>query len=146
MRMRIQSLASLSGLRIQALLQCVVQAGSCSSDSTPSLGTFICCRCSHKAKKKKRERETWNHINKQTSTSFKEAFIDHTILSRSHCSPQPQLPAYFLHTASHYFYLFVIQLLSSYSTRIKIYSQHRAQSLAHRGPLMNDHSRRETTE
>ena len=30
----------------------VAQAGSCSSDSTPSLGTSICLRSSHKKKKK----------------------------------------------------------------------------------------------
>jgi len=31
----------------------VVQAGSCSSDSTPSLGTSICCGCGPEKKKKK---------------------------------------------------------------------------------------------
>ena len=31
----------------------VVQAGSCSSDSTPILGTSICCRCSPKKQKSK---------------------------------------------------------------------------------------------
>ena len=31
----------------------VAQAGSCSSVSTPSLGTFICCRCCPKKTKKK---------------------------------------------------------------------------------------------
>ena len=30
----------------------MVQAGSCSSNSTPSLGSFICCKCSHKKEKK----------------------------------------------------------------------------------------------
>ena len=30
----------------------VLKAGSCSSDSTPSLGTSICHRCGHKKKKK----------------------------------------------------------------------------------------------
>ena len=69
----VQSLASLSGLgilwhRMQTRLRsgialAVAQAGSCSSDSTPSLGTYICCRCSpkmtppHQKKKKERERE-----------------------------------------------------------------------------------------
>ena len=33
----------------------VVQAGSCSFDSTPSLGTSICHRCGPKKKKKKRK-------------------------------------------------------------------------------------------
>ena len=56
MRIRVQSLASLSGLRIQCCLELwyrlqtrlrshlavsVVQAGSYGSDSTPSLGTSI---------------------------------------------------------------------------------------------------------
>ena len=31
----------------------MAQAGSCSSNSTPSLGTSICHRCGHKKKKKK---------------------------------------------------------------------------------------------
>ena len=62
-RMRVQSLTPLSGLRIQhcrglwcrlqtQLGSCVAvaveQAGSYSSDSTPSLGTSIPCRCSPK--------------------------------------------------------------------------------------------------
>ena len=32
----------------------VIQAGSCSSDLTPSLGTFICHRCGPKKKRKKK--------------------------------------------------------------------------------------------
>ena len=32
-------------------------AGSCSSDSTPSLGSSICCRCSHKKQKRKRKKK-----------------------------------------------------------------------------------------
>ena len=44
MRMQVQCLASLSGLRIQHCLT-VVQASSYSSDLTPSLGTSICHRC-----------------------------------------------------------------------------------------------------
>ena len=56
MRAPVLSLASLSGLRIQLKSQmqlgsCVLQAGSCCSDSTPSLGTSICHRCSQKSKK-----------------------------------------------------------------------------------------------
>ena len=65
-RMRIPSLTSLSGLRIWhccglwCMLQtwlgscvavAVVWAGSCSSDSTPSLGTSICRGCGPKKKK-----------------------------------------------------------------------------------------------
>ena len=67
MRMWVQSLASLSGLRIRHRheLWCrsqtrlrphvavaVAQAGSCSLNLTPSLGTSICHRCGHKKKKK----------------------------------------------------------------------------------------------
>ncbi len=63
--MQVPSLASLSRLRIQ--LHCrlktqlrsgvalaVAQAGSCHSDSTPSLGTSICQGVALKRKKKKR--------------------------------------------------------------------------------------------
>ena len=69
MRMRVQSLASLSGLRIQRCrkLWCrsqmrprsgvavaVVQAGSCNCDQSPSLGTSICHRCGPKKAKQKK--------------------------------------------------------------------------------------------
>ena len=63
MRLQVQSLASLSRLRIRCCreLGCglqtqlgtrvaVAQAGSCSSDSTPSLGTSVCHRCGPKTK------------------------------------------------------------------------------------------------
>ena len=68
MKIQVQSLASLSGLRIQHghKLQCrsqmqlgsgiavaVVQAGSYSSSLTPSLGTSICCGCVPKKTKNK---------------------------------------------------------------------------------------------
>ena len=67
MRIRVQPLALLSGSGIQNChkLWCksqtwlgphvavaVAQAGSYSSDSTPSLGTSICCGCGPKEKKK----------------------------------------------------------------------------------------------
>ena len=70
MRTQDQSLASLSGLRIlrcpepwrrsqmwlrSLVAMAVVEAGSCSSDSTPNLGTSICCRCSPKNKKTKKK-------------------------------------------------------------------------------------------
>ena len=71
MRMGVRSLASLSGLRIQcchklwprsqmqlgpgvAVAVAVVRAGSCSSDSIPSLGTTICHGCGPEKKKKKK--------------------------------------------------------------------------------------------
>ena len=68
MRMQVPSLASLSRLRIQCCYElwcrsqmqlrspvavAVAVASSCSSDSTPGLGTSICCRCSPKIVKKK---------------------------------------------------------------------------------------------
>ena len=70
MRMRVEPPALLSGLRIQCCheLWCkwqmqlrfrvavaVVQAGSCSSDSTPSLEPFICHGYSPKKKKEKKK-------------------------------------------------------------------------------------------
>ena len=69
MRMHIQSLASLSGLRTWCCCElwcrsqmrlgswvavAVAQAGSYSSNSPPSLGTSICHRCSPKEEKKKK--------------------------------------------------------------------------------------------
>ena len=62
----VRSLALLSGLRIwhghelwfrlqmqlgSPVAVAVVQAGSCSSNLTPSLGTSICCRCGPKKQK-----------------------------------------------------------------------------------------------
>ena len=43
---------SKTGIRSRVAVA-LVQAGSCSSDSFPSLGTSICCRCGHEKKKKK---------------------------------------------------------------------------------------------
>ena len=65
-RMQVQSLASLSGLRIwhcSKLLQRsqmwlgsgIAVAGSCSSDSTPSWGASVCYRCGCKKGEKKKE-------------------------------------------------------------------------------------------
>lgn len=65
-KMWVRSLASLSGSEIQhcpelwcwsqtrlgsCIAVAVVEAGSCSSDLTPRLGTFICCECSPKKQK-----------------------------------------------------------------------------------------------
>ena len=70
MRMQVQSLASLSRLRIWRCLelQCrsqmwlgssvavaMVEVGSCSSDSTPSLGTSVCSEGSPKKTKRKKK-------------------------------------------------------------------------------------------
>ena len=72
MRLRVRSLASLSGSRIWRCLElwcrlqmqlrpgiavAVVQAGSYNCDSTPSLRTSICYRCGPKKTKKKKEEE-----------------------------------------------------------------------------------------
>ena len=74
MRTPVQSLALLSGLRIQLCheLWCrlqrwlrsqvtvavaAAQAGSYSSNSTPSLGTSVCCGCSPKKTKDKRQKK-----------------------------------------------------------------------------------------
>ena len=64
MRTWVPSLASLSGIQRCHELRCrlqtrlrshvavaVVQAGSCSSSSTPGLGTSLCCQCSPKKAK-----------------------------------------------------------------------------------------------
>ena len=76
MRIQVQSLALLSGIRIQRYhkLQCgsqvqlrsgmvmaVAQAGNYSSDLTPSLGTSICYRYSPKNKKKIKKRKEKNN-------------------------------------------------------------------------------------
>ena len=57
MRLRVQSLASLNGMRTKHCCGCGV--GSCSSDSTPSLGTSICLECSPK-KQLKKKKVDWN--------------------------------------------------------------------------------------
>ena len=70
MRMQVQSLAPLSGLRIRhccgtgcrygsdpTLLWLWLWAGSYSSDSTPSLGTSICHRYDTKKQKKKKKKD-----------------------------------------------------------------------------------------
>ena len=79
MRMWVWSLALLSVLRIwrggklwhrsqmclrSSVAVAVVSAGSCSCSSnlTPSLGTFTCCRCGPKKKKKKKEKKTFKYI------------------------------------------------------------------------------------
>ena len=68
MRMQVWSLALLSGLRIQhchelwcsqtrlgyAISVALAYASGYSSNSTPSLGTSICCRCSPKKSKKEK--------------------------------------------------------------------------------------------
>ena len=75
MRIWVQPLASLSALRIQCCheLRCrlqmqlgsgigvaVVEAGSCSSNLIPSLGTSICRRDSTKSKKQNKTKKTFH--------------------------------------------------------------------------------------
>ena len=70
MRTQIPSLALLNGLRIwhcqelwyrlhmqlgSQVALAVVQTGSYNSDSTPSLGTSICCGCNAKKQKKQKK-------------------------------------------------------------------------------------------
>ena len=70
MRLRVQSLASLSGLRIQCCCElccrsqmwlgshvAVAVASGYRSDWTPSLGTSICQECGPEKKKKKEKRK-----------------------------------------------------------------------------------------
>ena len=71
----VRSLASLSGLRIRRCCKlqhrlrmwlrsniAAAQAGNCSSDVTPSLRTSICCRCGHKKKDKKINKNQKNKL------------------------------------------------------------------------------------
>ena len=80
MRTQVQSLASLSGLRIwhchelccgsQTQLRsvtAVAQAGGYSSNSAPSLGTSICHECSPKKDKKKKKKKKKKKAKEQTN-------------------------------------------------------------------------------
>ena len=81
--MRVQFLALVSGLKIRHCRELgvghrcsldpsllwlwlgpavVAQAGRCSSDSTPNLGTSICHECSPKEKKKRQIKNKWEEI------------------------------------------------------------------------------------
>ena len=78
MRLQVQFLASLRGLRIQhcrelwyrsktwlgsGIAVAVAQAGSCSFDWIPSVGTSICRGCGpKKKKKKKKKRKKWMYM------------------------------------------------------------------------------------
>ena len=76
--MQVRSLASLCGLRIQCcheiwwrsqtwlgsvIAVAVADPGSCSSDSTSILGTYICCRRGTKKKKKKKKNKFFFHLS-----------------------------------------------------------------------------------
>ena len=86
-RMWVQPLVFLSGLRIQRwhkLQQCrsqmplrscvavtVAMAHSCSSDSTPSLGTCICHRCGRKKEKKEKKKQA-GLLSEPVSSCFQD--------------------------------------------------------------------------
>ena len=125
MRLRVCSLASLTGLRIRhcheprCMLKmwfgtgvAVAQASGYCSDSTPSLGTSICCRCSpRKDKKKKKEqkiftslffscirRTFWPCANVEVINCFLKIYTDFYLLFYSIllifwlCPPQLEVP------------------------------------------------------
>ena len=90
MRTRVPSLASLSGLRIccGCVLWCrsqkwlrsgvavaVAQACSYSSDSTPSLGTSICCGCGPQKTKKKSVFVFWFFFPYKHVLDFVQCFL-----------------------------------------------------------------------
>ena len=94
-RMQVQTLASLSGLRIQhcCKLWCRLRAqlGSCiavaevwacgySSKLTPSLGTLMCCKISPK-KLKKKKKDLYHFRVSQTKRKYKPGDKSQTILS-----------------------------------------------------------------
>ena len=109
MRTQVQSLALLSGLRIQRCheLWCrsqmwlrsdisVAVAGSNSSNLTPRLGISICHRCSLKKAKKKRQKAHY-------SLSFprpKLPHLQHMEIPRPGDESELQLPAYTTATAT----------------------------------------------
>ena len=99
MRMRVQSPASLSGLRIQhfhelcyrsqtglgsSVVVAMMQAGSCSSDLTPKLETSICHGCCPKKKNKSQHMPTlrryrcWIHLTKILKQSSNNASTSNT--------------------------------------------------------------------
>ena len=102
------SLALLSGLSIQCCHELEAQAGSCTSNWTPSLGTSICLRCGPKKtkrpkKKRKKERKKevptkkcrtlreWVRIQKKPSDTWNEAggiYIKHEAPPPTHTQTQ----------------------------------------------------------
>ena len=89
MEMWVQSLASLSGLRIWHCLSCgvgqmwlrsrvamaVVWASSCSSESTPNLGTSICFGCGPKKQKTKQQTKNTIKVRFQLCLFFKKFIL-----------------------------------------------------------------------
>ena len=104
MKTRVQSLASLSGLRIWRCLElwsrsqtqlgsqvtvAVAQASSYSSNSTPSLGTSICWRCGPKETKKKTFKSNHNLSCNKMNYTVKLGALHHKTF-------QNRLNVYFL--------------------------------------------------
>ena len=94
MRTWVQSLASLSGLRIQCccerwcrlklwlgsgIAEAVTQACSYSSDSTPSLGTSTCCESGPKKQNKQTNKQKKKPTKQQTTTKNPFIVIDSSI-------------------------------------------------------------------
>ena len=77
MGMRVQSLASLSGLRIWCCYGCGIGQWL-RLQSPPSLGTSICCRRSPKKKKKKKEKEKYIkfYSMKKKITMIESVFLE----------------------------------------------------------------------
>ena len=88
MRLRVQSLTSLTRLRIphchelwcgsqmrlrSGIAVAVAQASCCSSNQTPSLGTSTCCECGPKKQKKKKS-HTKHHIQLPKKVCFKTKY------------------------------------------------------------------------
>ena len=63
-----------------AVAVAVVQADRCSSDSTPSLGTSICCRCSPKKQKIKNKKNAFliqeNHLFQKCRAIYLRTEVD----------------------------------------------------------------------
>ena len=101
MRMQVQSLALLSGLKIQhchelwcRMQMCLgsgvavaaVYASSSSSDSTPSLGTPICCRYGPKKEKKKKKKKILKILTKcKIPSDLKVVKITKMMVSKIYC-------------------------------------------------------------
>ena len=95
--MQVRSLASLSGLRIRCCceLQCRSQtwlrsgvaigsAGSCGSDSTPSLATSTCQNCGPKKQTNKKTQTKPNQTHQKLCTYLLNNYIEPSPWTRGH--------------------------------------------------------------
>ena len=64
-----------------------VEGGSCSSNWTPSMETFICCRCGHKKKEKteKERNELWSHEKTWRNFQMHSTKKNNTIWTAIYC-------------------------------------------------------------